>query len=94
MACRSNGHGYEDGGPEEWDEYAMELVDSGEPGLPVTAIYDYQGVEADELTFKAGGWRSQALREACGGTLSLCVLLRRNCSYYSARIIKREVPVI
>ncbi|XP_037070467.1 protein kinase C and casein kinase substrate in neurons protein 2-like isoform X2 [Pollicipes pollicipes] len=50
----SNGHGYEDGGPEEWDEYATELVDHGEPGVPVRAIYDYDGVEADELSFKAG----------------------------------------
>jgi len=50
----SNGHGYEDGGPEEWDEYATELVDNGEAGVPVRALYDYDGVEADELTFKAG----------------------------------------
>ncbi|XP_043211450.1 protein kinase C and casein kinase substrate in neurons protein 2-like isoform X1 [Amphibalanus amphitrite] len=50
----SNGHGYEDGGHEEWDEYTVELVDNGEPGVPVRALYDYDGVEADELSFKAG----------------------------------------
>jgi len=40
---------------EEWDEYPNEaLVDSGEPGVPVKALYDYEGAEYDELSFKKG----------------------------------------
>ncbi|XP_033215946.1 protein kinase C and casein kinase substrate in neurons protein 2 isoform X2 [Belonocnema kinseyi] len=38
---------------EEWDEDVGEpLVDNGEPGVPVRALYDYEGAEADELSFK------------------------------------------
>ncbi|XP_017882192.1 protein kinase C and casein kinase substrate in neurons protein 2 isoform X2 [Ceratina calcarata] len=40
---------------EEWDEDSGEpLVDNGEPGVLVRALYDYQGAEADELSFKPG----------------------------------------
>lgn len=40
---------------EEWDEYSNEaLVDNGEPGVPVKALYDYEGAEYDELSFKKG----------------------------------------
>nr|UEK51439.1 syndapin-like protein 3 [Parasacculina yatsui] len=42
-----------DGG-EDWDDYSTELVDNGEPGVPVEALYDYDGVEDDELSFKKG----------------------------------------
>lgn len=40
---------------EEWDEGDNEaLVDNGEPGVPVKALYDYEGAESDELSFKQG----------------------------------------
>ena len=36
---------------EEWDD---PLVDNGEPGIKVRALYDYEAAEEDELDFKAG----------------------------------------
>jgi hypothetical protein len=40
---------------EEWDEEGGEaLVDTGEPGVPVKALYDYVGQESDELSFQQG----------------------------------------
>lgn len=40
---------------EEWDEDGNDaLVDNGEPGVPVRALYDYEGAESDELSFKQG----------------------------------------
>jgi hypothetical protein len=51
---RPEGNPFEE---EEWDEYPNEaLVDNGEPGVPVKALYDYEGAEFDELSFKKGSF--------------------------------------
>ncbi|UYV60504.1 PACSIN3 [Cordylochernes scorpioides] len=47
-----NGGGQSD--EEDWEENNTLLVDTGEPGVPVRALYDYVGQEADELSFKQG----------------------------------------
>ncbi|XP_026492526.1 protein kinase C and casein kinase substrate in neurons protein 1 isoform X8 [Vanessa tameamea] len=40
---------------EDWDEEsAGALTDTGEPGVPVRALYDYTGAESDELSFQQG----------------------------------------
>lgn len=40
---------------DEWDEEsAGALTDTGEPGQPVRALYDYTGAESDELSFRQG----------------------------------------
>lgn len=40
---------------EDWEDYSTEaLVDNGEPGVLVKALYDYEGAESDELSFKQG----------------------------------------
>lgn len=42
---------------EEWDDNQDTidpLVDNGEPGVKVRALYDYEAAESDELDFKAG----------------------------------------
>ena len=39
---------------EEWDAGAHPLVDDGDPGVLVRAMYNFEGAERDKLTFKIG----------------------------------------
>merc|ERR1712136_383360 len=49
---RPEGNPFEE---EEWDEYPNDaLVDNGEPGVAVKALYDHDGAECDELSFRRG----------------------------------------
>ena len=51
---------------EEWDNIDP-LVDNGEPGVKVRALYDYEAAEEDELDFKAGNSIKVLFVKSCGG---------------------------
>lgn len=39
---------------EEWEDDLHSMADSGDPGIPVCAMYDYRALEDDEFSFKKG----------------------------------------
>ena len=48
---------------EEWDDRDSDpLVDNGEPGVKVRALYDYEAAESDELDFKAGKYYKMPIK--------------------------------
>jgi hypothetical protein len=55
IASRTFSNGQKDPNPfdeEEWEDDP--LVDHGEPGVKVKALYDYDAMESDEISFKSG----------------------------------------
>lgn len=60
--------------------------------VPVRALYDYEGQEQDELSFKAG------MSSACESSQGFCGLKRLNCTSFlqvrsSPKLVRRMIRV-
>ena len=75
---------------EEWDNIDP-LVDNGEPGIKVRALYDYEAAEDDELDFKAGKMQDLSHSQYSFMDLSKKLLSKKqDCNLRLIRTFERD----